>query len=92
MPLSQYFAELHVEPCAQHFPDRDGFQLRLRMTHLLSADMVIDKVAVKLVAPSSSQGQDLLFEHNERLVLKRGVVSIVVGTHVSRHPKKFNHI
>lgn len=86
VPLGKYFADLQVEPYARHFPDRDGFQLRLRVTHLLPGQFGLDKVKVKLVATSSIQGQDIWFESDGPSVLKRGITTILVGTHVSCQP------
>ncbi|KAI9884470.1 MAG: hypothetical protein M1823_003743 [Watsoniomyces obsoletus] len=79
--LSKYFGDLNVDTYPEHYPDRDGFQLRVRITHLLPDDLAIDQVQVRLVAASGNYIQDIWLESVEASMLTRGVNSVWVGTH-----------
>ena len=82
VPLTRYFGDPQVEPYPEHFTDRDGFRLRLRITCLLPDQLTIDEVKVRLVAAAASQGQDIWLESGGKLIVKRGLNVVRVGANV----------
>lgn len=81
--LGKYFSNVQVEPFIRHYPDKDGFQLQLVLRHLFRDPLSIDKVTVRIVAASGEHDHEMTLESDGAVVLKRGVVRVWVGTHVS---------
>lgn len=82
-PLNRYIGDIQVEPYSEHFPDRDGFRVQLKLRHLLRQDIKIEKLKVRMVAAEGSRSQEIWLENDEMLVLKQGVSAVWLGTHVS---------
>ncbi len=82
VPFQKYFSNVHVEPYVRHFPDRDGFQLKLRFRHLLEDDILVHKASVRLTSTAPGHNRDILLESTEPVRLTRGSVKIWVCTNV----------
>ncbi|KAH0559500.1 hypothetical protein GP486_003985 [Trichoglossum hirsutum] len=79
--MSRYFDDIYVEPYPRHPSDRDGFQLQLRMRHLLEDDLEVQSARVRIVGATGGQGREIWLESSSRFVLKkRGLSRVWVGS------------
>jgi len=78
----QYFDNVVLEPYLRHYPDKDGFQLRLCIGHLLEDDLHVDQVKVRLLSESSGQSAEVWLESEGSLRLRRGINKIWLDTNV----------
>lgn len=83
VPMSQYFDDIFLEPYLRHYTDKDGFQLRLRIRHLLEDDLVVDEVKVRLLNGSDGQTGEIWLAKEGPLRLGRGITKIWLDTNVS---------
>lgn len=82
VPMSQYFDHIVLEPYLRHYPDKDGFQLRLCIRHLLEDELDVDRVKVRLLSESSGQSGEIWLENQGSLRLSRGINKIWLDTNV----------
>ncbi|KAI9785522.1 MAG: hypothetical protein M1839_009263 [Geoglossum umbratile] len=76
--MSEYFDDVHVEPYPKHLPDRDGFQLQLRIRHILEDDLEIRGAKVRIVGIAGGQGREIWLESTSGFVMKRGLSRVWV--------------
>lgn len=91
VPMSQYFDDIFLEPHLRHYIDKDGFQLRLRIRHLLEDDLVVDEVKVRLLNSSDGQAGEIWLAKEGPLRLSRGITKIWLDTSVSC-PQSFSTV
>ncbi|KAI9674321.1 MAG: hypothetical protein M1829_003722 [Trizodia sp. TS-e1964] len=83
VPMANYFGDLEVEPYPRHFPNKDGFQLLLKVLHLLPSDLKIQNIKVRIVSTFPGHSREIWLENEEVQTLKPGVMRIWVGTNAS---------
>jgi hypothetical protein len=89
VPMSKYFGDIVVEPYVRHYEDRDGFQLRLQVRHLLEDDIVIEKARVHLLHVTPGQGKEMWVDLEDTMIVKKGLFRVWLDSNVSRHPDDF---
>ncbi|KAI9859250.1 MAG: hypothetical protein M1813_007024 [Trichoglossum hirsutum] len=81
--MGRYFDDIYVEPYPRHPSDRDGFQLQLRIRHLLEDDLEVQGAKVRISSATGGQGREIWLESSSRFVLrKRGLSRVWVGSKV----------
>ena len=83
VPMSRYFGDIYVEPYPRHLPDRDGFQLQLRIRHILKDDLEIQGAKVRIVGITGGQGREIWLESAGGFVMKHGLSRVWVESSVS---------
>ncbi|KEQ77043.1 hypothetical protein M436DRAFT_37574, partial [Aureobasidium namibiae CBS 147.97] len=83
-PMSDFFAEIDVSPEVELHSDKDGFDLNVRLKHLLDDDLTVDRVRLRLVLVSDAS-QEILLQSDGPLELKRGLVEIQVHSNVTTY-------
>ncbi|KAI9815803.1 MAG: hypothetical protein M1827_002199 [Pycnora praestabilis] len=82
-PMSWYFTDISVDPFPQHYSDKDGFQLSLRMRYLLEERLEIRNAKLRIVGTVGGQSRDIWLESEESITMKRGIITLLVGTNAS---------
>lgn len=72
VPMSKYFGDILVEPYLHHDNERDGFQLRLQLRHILEDEIILKVSRLRLVPVEPNQGKDIWLESVGMTKLKRG--------------------
>ncbi|KAI9774872.1 MAG: hypothetical protein M1840_000088 [Geoglossum simile] len=80
--MSGYFDDIYVEPYPRHLPDKDGFQLQLRIRHVLKDDLEIQGAKVRIVGTTGGQGREIWLESAGGFVMKRGLSRVWVEASV----------
>lgn len=82
VPLQSFFSEVEVDNAAMFHDSKDSFSLSLKFRYLLSDDLVVDKVEVRLTSISDGLGRDITLESEESPVFSTGVVRLLVHSSV----------
>lgn len=80
--LTDFFDEIYVNPEIGHFTDRDGFQLRIQFRHLLSDDLALDRIRIRLVK-AGVPTQEIWMEASDTVLLRQGLVKTTMQSNVS---------
>lgn len=81
--LTDFFADLHVNPAIQLFDDKDGFQLQLSLRFLLGQQVDIDSIKVRLVSAGTAQHAEHWIESSRKSVVKSTTTKILIDSLVS---------
>jgi hypothetical protein len=79
--LSDFFADLHVDPAIQLYDDKDGFQIRLSLRFMLGPQVEIDFLKVRLVSANNSEHW---VEVPTKFVVKSSKTKILIDSAVCR--------
>lgn len=82
VPLTEFFADLLVDPYIKHSQDKDGFQIDLKIRHLLRDDIQVDMVRLKLKAMDPPLRENWV-ECKGPMVFTTGINKITASTNVS---------
>jgi trafficking protein particle complex subunit 10 len=82
VPIDQYFGDISVEPYVRHYDDRDGFQLRLQIRHLLEDEIDLNRAKVRLVSATAAQVKEIWLENLDPIHLSKGICRIWLGSNV----------
>lgn len=82
IPMTDFFAEIELDHHFEHFSDRDGFRYRFRFQHLLSDDLDLDEVSVRLLHIDDSQ-MELWLHAPQPVVVKPGQVDVGLESHAT---------
>jgi trafficking protein particle complex subunit 10 len=85
VPMEHYFAEITVDPFIRHFPDTDGFQVRVKFRHLLNEPMTFQKVKLLLRSVTSGIGHEIWLESEDPVEVKSGAAAIVLSSHITTY-------
>jgi len=80
--MTDFFANVVVEPHIRHFADKDGFQMRLRFRHLLEDDLPIEEASIRLVSTAPGHNREVWVGSEEPLVVKRGFQTLWLSSSV----------
>lgn len=83
VPMSKYFGDIVVEPYVRHYDNRDGFQLRLQVRHLLEDDILVEKARVHLIHATLGPNKDIWVESEDTMIVKKGLFRIWLDSNVS---------
>jgi hypothetical protein len=81
--LTDFFADLRVDPAIRLFDSRDGFQIHLSLRFLLGQQIEIDNLKIRLVSAHSSQNSEHWIESSAKFVVKSSSTQILVDSLVS---------
>ena len=84
VPMDNYFSDIAVQQFVHHYDDKDGFQLRLQVRHVLEDDITVGKAKVQLTSATSAQSKDIWLESSDPVELKKGVARIWLGSNVRK--------
>ncbi|KAJ5491196.1 hypothetical protein N7539_002763 [Penicillium diatomitis] len=88
-PLTDYFADLRIDPAIQIFGDRDGFQILVSLRFLVGPQVGIDSVKVRLVSESGVQHSEHWIESSKACVVKSSRTVLRVDSTITLHGKYF---
>lgn len=80
--LTDFFADLRVDPAVLHYEDKDGFQVQLYLRFLLGKQINVDAVKVRLVGASGSQSSEHWIETTAKAVVKSSSTRLLVDSSV----------
>jgi hypothetical protein len=83
-PMSDFFADIDVNPEVVLHPNKDGFGLNIYLKHLLDEDLTVDRVRLRLILASDAS-QEILLQSDGPLELKRGLANLRVYSDVTTY-------
>jgi hypothetical protein len=83
-PMSDFFADIDVNPEVVLHPNKDGFGLNIYLKHLLDEDLTVDRVRLRLILASDAS-QEILLQSDGPLELKRGLANLRVYSYVTTY-------
>ncbi|BDD59745.1 hypothetical protein MAP00_004937 [Monascus purpureus] len=87
VPLSDFFADLHINPAVIHYGDRDGFQMQLALRYLLGKQISIDSIKIRLVNALHSQNNEHWLENSRKFVIKPSSTKILIDSSMTLQGK-----
>lgn len=79
-PMTNLWSDMAVDLYPRHFSDRDGFEVTVKLRYLLSDQLPIDRITVKVVSVATSQSRELVLESTAPVIMRTGIVRAVVST------------
>jgi len=79
-PMLDFWSDVSVDLYPRHPPDRDGFEVGVRMRFLLTDPLLVDKIAVRVVSAPPRQGRELTLVSMGEIEMRRGIVKATVCT------------
>lgn len=83
--LTDFFADLRVDPVVLHYKDKDGFQMQLHLRFLLGPQVDIDAIKVRLVGASGLQSSEHWIEASAKAVVKSSSTRLLIDSSVSNY-------
>jgi hypothetical protein len=80
--LTDFFADLKVDPAIRLFDDRDGFQIQLSLRFLLGRQIEVDSLKARLVSANTSQNSEHWIESSAKFVVKSSSTQILIDSSV----------
>lgn len=81
--MSSYFQNIRVEPYIQHYEDREGFQLAVKIRSPFHDDLKVDRAAVVLESINELPARTIQLTNNDSNSISKGVFSTWVGCNVT---------
>jgi len=81
--LTDFFADLRVNPAIQLYENQDGFQVELSLRFLLGKQIEIDNLKLRLVSANSSQNSEHWIESADKFVVKSSATPVLIDSSVS---------
>jgi hypothetical protein len=81
--LTDFFADLHVNPAIRLYDNQDGFQVELSLRFLLGKQIEIDNLKLRLVSANSSQNSEHWIESADKFVVKSSSTQVLIDSSVS---------
>ncbi|KAG0154912.1 TMEM1 family protein, putative [Penicillium digitatum] len=88
-PLTDFFAEFHVDPAILLYDNKDGFQIQLSLRFLLGQQIQIDTIKVRLVSANSAQNSEHWIESSAGFVVKSSLTKILIDSSTTLQGKYF---
>lgn len=82
--LTDFFADLRVDPAIRLYDDRDGFQIQMSLRFLLGPQVEIDSIKVRLVSANTLQNTEHWIEGSTKFVVKSSAMKFLIGSSVRR--------
>ncbi|KAH7364175.1 TMEM1 family protein-like protein [Rhexocercosporidium sp. MPI-PUGE-AT-0058] len=83
VPLESFFGNIEVDGTVCYQPERDGFELRLRLQYLLADDIPIEKARVRVTPVTGDSNKEIWLESDVPMLFKKGVASFSVQSNVT---------
>ncbi|KAF5855411.1 hypothetical protein ETB97_009245 [Aspergillus alliaceus] len=88
-PLTDFFADLHVNPAIIHYKDKDGFQLQLSLRFLLGKRIEVDSMKIRLVGSGGSQSNEYWLELSSKTTIKSSSTRVLVDSSMTLQGKYY---
>lgn len=82
VPISDYFTDVQMDPFIRHVEHRDGFEMVLKLYSLLSEDLDVQQVRVRLVNAAEGNSREILLCSEEHIQVQRGSNQIALQSKV----------
>jgi len=82
--LQNFFGRVEVDGTPRYHPEKDSIALQLRLRYLLSEDLDIDKVKVRINQTVGDTTREIWLESEGPVVIQKGNVKIMVQSNVSK--------
>ena len=82
VPLGDYFENLKLGKCIEHFTDQDGFTLRLDFRSLLPEALVAESASVRIVSRESDQRSELWLSTQTTQTINSGIAQLTFHSQV----------
>lgn len=83
VPLQNFVGLVEVDSTARYHPEKDSFALQLRLRYLLSEEITVDKVRVRIAPVIGDTSREIWLESDGPVQFKKGIVKLVVQSNVS---------
>ncbi|KAF2491824.1 hypothetical protein BU16DRAFT_565520 [Lophium mytilinum] len=83
VPMSKYFGDIAVEPYVRHYDDRDGFQLRLQVRHILEDDILIERARIHLIHVTPGQGKEMWLDLEDTMLIRKGLFKVWLDSNIN---------
>ncbi|KAJ5158141.1 TRAPP II complex TRAPPC10 [Penicillium coprophilum] len=87
--LTDFFADLRVDPTIRLYDNRDGFQIKLSLRFLLGQNIEIENLKVRLIHANSSQHSEHWIESSAKFVVKSSSTQILIDSSTTLQGKYF---
>ncbi|CAG8279777.1 unnamed protein product [Penicillium salamii] len=87
--LSDFFADLNVNPAIRLYDSQDGFQVELSLRFLLGQQIEIDNLKLRLVGANTSQNSEHWIETGDKFVVKSSSTKILIDSSTTLQGKYF---
>ncbi|KAJ5301668.1 hypothetical protein N7508_006531 [Penicillium antarcticum] len=87
--LTDFFADLKVDPAIRLFHDRDGFQIQLSLRFLLGRQIEVDSLKARLVSANTSQNSEHWVESSSKFIVKSSSTQILIDSSTTLQGKYF---
>jgi hypothetical protein len=81
--MSTYFTNITVDPHIRHYSDKEGFQLKFKLRHVLEDSLSFDRATVLLTSGADGITRDLTLTNDVPFLVKKGTTTVTVNTSVS---------
>ncbi|KAE8408425.1 trafficking protein particle complex subunit 10 [Aspergillus pseudonomiae] len=88
-PLTDFFADLHVDPAIVHYKDKDGFQMQLSLRFLLGKRIEADSMKIRLVGTGGSQSNEYWLELPSKTTIKSSSTKVLVDSSMTLQGKYY---
>ncbi|KAJ5091696.1 hypothetical protein NUU61_006566 [Penicillium alfredii] len=87
--LTDFFADLYVDPAIRLYDGKDGFQIQLSLRFLLGQQIEIDSLKIRLVSANSSQSAEHWIEGSNKFVIQSSLSKILIDSSTTLQGKYF---
>ncbi|KAJ5950381.1 TRAPP II complex TRAPPC10 [Penicillium vulpinum] len=87
--LTDFFADLRVDPAIRLYDNKDGFQIQMSLRFLLGQQIEIDSLKARLVSANSSQNSEHWIESSAKFVVKSSTTQILIDSSTTLQGKYF---
>ncbi|KAJ6145494.1 hypothetical protein N7470_009389 [Penicillium chermesinum] len=88
-PLSDFFADLHVDPAIQLYDDKDGFQIQMYLRFLLGPQIDVNSIKVRLVGVNATQSTEHWVEVAKAFTIKSTKTKILIDSSTTLQGKYY---
>ncbi|KAJ5794006.1 hypothetical protein N7457_000605 [Penicillium paradoxum] len=89
--LTDFFADLRVDPAIRLYDNKDGFQIQLSLRFLLGKQIEIDNLKLRLVGANSSQNSEHWIESSAKFMVKSASTQILIDSSVNTYKGRFQY-
>ncbi|KAJ5180676.1 hypothetical protein N7492_003886 [Penicillium capsulatum] len=87
--LTDFFADLRVDPAIRLYEDKDGFQIQMSLRFLLGPQIDIDSIKVRLVSANGSQNAEHWIEGSTKFMIKSSITKVLIDSSNILHGKYY---
>lgn len=82
--LTDFFADLRINPAIHLYEGKDGFQVQLSLRFLLGQEVELDNIKLRLVSANNSLNNEHWIESTTKVTVKSSLTKILVDSSVRR--------